>query len=404
MNKITIGLIKEGKVPADRRVAFTPTQCQQIQELFPYVDIKVEQSKERCFNAEEYIQKGIQVVDDLQDCDLLFGIKEVPVTQLIPHKTYLFFSHTIKEQPFNRKMLQAILEKQITLIDYECLVDDNGERVVAFGRYAGIVGAYNGIRTFGLRTGLFALTPAHQCLDMEELQKEYLKVKLPPVKIVMTGTGRVAKGAAEVLLNMGIRLVSPTDFLQHEFNTPVFTMLGSGDYYARLDGEAWDSKYFYKHPGAVTSVFKKYLKQADVLIAAAYWNPKSPKLFSADDMKAPDFKVKVIADITCDINGSVPSTLKASSIADPVYDYNPYTGELEPPFSADTNINVMAIDNLPCELPRDASQFFGKQLLDKVLPNLFGEADGEMISRATITKDGELTERYNYLSSYAYQK
>jgi saccharopine dehydrogenase (NAD+, L-lysine-forming) len=404
MKKIKIGLIKEGKVPTDRRVALTPEQCRQVMELYPHTSICVEPSTERCYSNEEYRQAGIPVTESLEDCSLLFGIKEVPPAQLIPDKTYLFFSHTIKEQPFNRQMLQAILQKNITLIDYECLTNTSGERVVAFGRYAGIVGAYNGIMTYGRRHEAFELAPAHQCLDLQEIRKEFSKVKLPAVKIAVTGRGRVGKGVAEVLLGMQIQQVTPQQFLEQEFNEPVFTQLGSADYYQRLDGEEWNSEYFYDNPDKVASTFRRYTKVADILLAAAYWDPKSPTLFSAEDMKAPDFRIKVIADITCDIKGSIPSTLRASTIQDPVYDYNPYSGELEPPFSADTNINVMAVDNLPCELPRDASKDFGKQLIEQVFPFLLGDKQKSMLAEATIAKAGELTGYYSYLSNYVYQK
>jgi saccharopine dehydrogenase (NAD+, L-lysine-forming) len=404
MKKIKIGLIKEGKVPTDRRVALTPEQCHQVMKLYPHISICVEPSTERCYSDEEYRQAGIPVAESIEDCNLLFGIKEVPPTQLIPGKTYLFFSHTIKEQPFNRQMLQSILQKNITLIDYECLTNASGERVVAFGRYAGIVGAYNGIMTYGRRHGTFELTPAHQCKDLQAMKEEFSKVKLPPVKIVVTGRGRVGKGVAEVLLGMKIRQVSPQQLLEQGFDEPVFTQLASVDYYQRLDGEAWNSEYFYSNPDKVASTFKRYTRVADILLAAAYWDPESPALFSAEDMKAPDFRIKVIADITCDINGSIPSTLRASTIQDPVYDYNPYSGELEPAFSADTNINVMAVDNLPCELPRDASKDFGKQLIEQVFPLLLGDKENSMLAEATITKAGELTDFYSYLSNYVYQK
>lgn len=401
MTKVKIGLIKEGKVPVDKRVPLTPKKCEEAMQEFPDLEIVVQPSEVRCFADKEYAGLGIKLQHDLSDCDVLFGVKEVPVDQLIPGKTYFFFSHTIKKQPHNAKLLRAILDKNITLIDYELLTDKEGHRIVAFGRYAGIVGAYNGILTYGKKHRLFDLRPAYLCHEMEDMEEEFFKVKLPPVKIAVTGGGRVAGGAIEVLDKMGIRKVSVFDYLYKQFTEPVYAQLHSGDYNTREDVEVWDSPDFYANPHLYKSTFRKFTKVTDLLLACAYWNPQAPKLFSEEDTRQPDFKIDTIADITCDVDGSIPTTKRATSIPEPAYDYNPKTGELEPPYSSEDNITIMAVDNLPCELPRNASRDFGRNIIDYVFPQFFNSDEGDMLEKATIAKAGKLTEKYKYLQEYA---
>lgn len=400
MKNLQIGLVREGKTPPDKRVPFTPQQVEEIQQRFPSVKVHCQESPLRCFTDDEYKALDVTVKPNIQDCDILMGIKEVPVENLIANKTYLFFSHTIKKQPYNRKLLQAVLQKKIRLIDYEVLTDKLGNRLVAFGRYAGIVGAYNGLWTYGKRFDTFTLRRAFECFDINDLKLELRKVKLPPVKIILTGAGRVAKGAMETLDTAGIRKVSPYTFLAKTFDEPVYVQLGSADYHMRKEGGHFNRDEFHKHPEKYVSTFLPYCQAADILMAGAFWNPKAPVLFTRQDMLAPDFKIKVIADITCDIDGSVPSTKKASSIADPIYDYNPASDSVEPSLFKKSNVTVMAIDNLPCELPRSASEEFGHDLIDKVIPLLVGDDQDDIIKRATIAEDGNLTAHFQYLSDY----
>lgn len=399
--KLKLGIIREGKNPPDKRVPFTPVQTEEIEQRFPHMKVVVQKSPLRCFNDSEYKELDIEVADDVAHCDVLMGIKEVPVDQLVASKTYLFFSHTIKKQPYNKKLLKEILKKKIRLIDYETLTDRLGNRMVAFGRFAGIVGAFNGLWTYGKRYNAFNLRRAFECFDINDLKLELRKVALPPVKIILTGAGRVGKGAMETLDTAGIRKVTPADFLTHTFHEPVYVQLGSGDYHIRKDGGHFNREEFHKHPERYTSDFLKYTKVADILMAGAFWNPKAPVLFTTEDMKSSDFKIKVIADITCDIGGSIPSTKKASTIADPIYDYNPATDSIEPPVSHEKLITVMAVDNLPCELPRSASEEFGRDLIDKILPLFLNDDPDAILHRATIAKGGELTDTFAYLSDYA---
>lgn len=397
---IRIGLIKEGKNPPDKRVPFTPLQVEEIQQRFPDVSVICQTSSFRCFKDNEYKELGIEVGEDLSGCDILMGIKEVPIAELIANKTYLFFSHTIKKQPYNRALLQAIIKKNIRLIDYEALKDSQGNRLVAFGRFAGIVGAYNGLWAYGKRYMLFNVRRAFECFDINDLKLELRKVKLPPVKIILTGAGRVARGAMETLDTAGIRKVTPSDFLTKKYSEPVYVQLSSAEYHVRKEGGHFNRDEFHKHPELYRSTFSEYTHVADILLAGAYWNPKAPVLFTAAEMRLEHFKIKIIADITCDIMGSIPSTKKASSIPEPLYDYDPFTEELKMPMSSESHVTVMAVDNLPCELPRSASEEFGRDLIDKIIKPLISEDVDGIIKRGTITENGHLTALFEYLQDY----
>lgn len=399
MQPIKIGLIREGKIPPDKRVAFTPRQAEEIQQRFPNVKITCEPSDVRAYKESEYKERGI-VIGDISDCDILMGIKEVPMRNLIAGKTYLFFSHTMKMQPYNRGLLQDVLRKKIRLIDYEALKDIQGNRLVAFGRFAGIVGAYNGLWVYGNRYKKYSLRRAFECFDINDLKLELRKVKLPPIKIVLTGAGRVAKGAMETLDTVGIRKVSSKDFLTQHFDKPVYVQLSSADYHVRKDGGHFNREEFHQHPELYNSDFAKFTKMSDLLLAGAFWNTKAPKLFTREDMLDPNFKIKIVADITCDINGSVPTTKKPSSIVDPLYDYNAATDSTTSPLSDENLITVMAVDNLPCELPRSASEEFGRDLIDRILKPLLGDDSEGVIDRATIAENGYLTKHFSYLSDY----
>lgn len=402
MKPMKVGILREGKTPPDKRVPLTPDQCVEVMNTFRDVEVIVQPSPIRSFKDEEYKALGIELREDVSDCDVLLGVKEVRVEDFIPGKTYFFFSHTIKKQAYNRKLLQTVLAKKIQLVDYEVLTNKEGFRIIGFGRFAGLVGAYNGLRAFGLKNELFNLKPAHECDDLEEMLQHLDEITLPPAKITLTGDGRVAGGVLEILDHMKIMRVSPEGFLNEvEPESPIYVQLLPNNYVQRSDGETFDLMHFFNHPEMYENTFGEFAKATDLLVAAAYWDPKAPVLFTADEMKDPDFRISVISDITCDIEGSIPSTKKASTIADPFYDYNPFSEEMEEAFSNPNNISVQAVDNLPCELPKDASLDFGRNLIDKVFPSLFGEDTDKIIERASITKDGQLSDKFSYLQDFA---
>ncbi|MDX1903215.1 MAG: NAD(P)-dependent oxidoreductase [Thermonemataceae bacterium] len=396
---IKIGIIREGKTPVDRRVVLLPEQCIAIEKANPEVKIFVQSSVVRCVKDEAYMQLGLPILENVETCDILLGVKEVPIKDLIPEKTYFFFSHTIKKQAYNKPLLRAILEKNIRLIDYECLTDDKGERIIAFGRYAGIVGAYNAIRTWGLKYQLFELHRAIDCVDYEDLLAELQKVTLPPIKIAVTGRGRSGGGTLEVLKAMHIKQVSAKEYLEQNFDEPVFVHLASSDYYKPKQASI-SFEEFYDNPQLFETDFLKFAYQTDLFISTHYWNPKAPKLFEITDTQSDKFRIKVVADITCDIDGSIPTTLRASTIADPLYDFNPNTLQEERVFTNTQNITVMAVDNLPTELPFGASKDFGEQFIKEVLPQFFNGDKNQVLERATIAQNGKLSPYFTYLQDF----
>ena len=401
MERIKVGVLRETKNPPDRRVVVSPEAAKLMTEKFPNIDLVIQTSENRCFIDQEYKDLGLTLVDDVSDCDILMGVKEVAKSKLIANKKYLFFSHTAKEQDYNRPLLQKILANNIQIIDHEYLTDENGTRLVAFGRWAGLVGAYNGLLAYGEKTKRFSIKRANQCHDLKELEQEIAKVDLGPVKILITGGGRVAHGAMEVLeLVKGIEKVTAQQFLTKDFDHPVFCQIDPWDYLERNDGLPFDFKYFIKHPCKHTSTFKPYTKVTDMFIACHFWDEKSPVFISKEDMKESDFKINLIADVSCDIDGPIASTVRPSTIAEPIYGYCPDTGE-EVDASNPKAVTVMAVDNLPGELPRNASVDFGSGLIEKVFPSLFGEDSKGIIHRASITTlDGKLNEPFTYLEDY----
>lgn len=393
-----IGIIKEGKTPPDTRVPLSPEQCAYIMDKYP-VEIWVQPSPNRCFTDKEYAEQGVRLTDEMDKCDVLIGVKEVKIKDLINDKKYFFFSHTIKRQVYNQDLLRAIVEKNIQLLDYEVLTNEKGKRVIAFGRWAGIVGAHNGLWTYGKRTKTFELPRMTTFKNFRAVKKFYReKLELPNIKIVLTGSGRVGKGAAEVLDSMEIRKVKPKEFLEENFNEPVYTQLICNDYAARIDGKAFVKKDFYANPKLYKSIFEDYTKVADIMINGIYWDNDAPQFFTIKDMKRSDFNIKVIADVTCDIApiASIPSTLYATTITDPVFGFNTETEKAEAAFQENT-IDMMTIDNLPNELPRDASRHFGEQFINHVLEELLNDENSDMIRKASITKNGDLTEKFEYL-------
>ena len=395
-----IGLIKEGKNPPDKRVPLSPKQCKWIKEKYPDVELVVQKSQIRKYKDQEYLNEGIILVDKIEDCDVLLGVKEVPIDQLIPDKKYFFFSHTFKKQPYNRKLLQAIINKKIQLIDWETITNDKGQRLIAFGRFAGIVGCYNGFLGYGLKSKRYSLKRAHKCEDRQEMEKELHKLNIPKdFKLVITGGGRVGKGALEIIAKTDIKKVSPEDFLAKEFNFPVYSQLDVEDYISRKDNKSFDKSEFFNDPVGHSSTFMKYAKVADLYIACHYWDNRSPFIFTREDMLDPDWKISVVADVSCDIDGPVACTLRPSTISDPFYGYNPHT-QKEVDFQYEKSIGVMAVDNLPCELPKDASTEFGKMFIDHVLEPLTGNDPENIIYRASETLDGKLTPQFEYLKNY----
>ena len=394
-----IGLLREWKEPVDKRVALTPDQCVQFTNKFPEIELVVEKSPDRTFSDQAYKKLGIAVVSDVSDCDILFGIKEVPIEKLIPNKTYFFFSHTIKEQAYNRDLLRAILEKNITLIDYETLTWSEGGRILGFGKWAGIAGAYNAFLTWGKKTDKFTLPPAYETDDYEESIRLLSELDLNRLRVVFTGNGRVADGIREVLEQMKLKECSPQEFISQPPRNAYFTQLTSWDLYHRKDGGPWDIQHFYNNHDAYCCEFDNFLPYTDILINGIYWEESMPPFFTVKDTKQSNFAIKVIADITCDVQGSIPITMEATNIYNPTFGWSKSEQKQVAPFGEDT-IDIMAVNNLPTELPKNASEEFGSLLLEHILPLVARRDKQSILKRATITTKGKLTKNYEYLTDF----
>ena len=396
---IKIGLIKEGKIPADNRVALTPAQCKWIQKNDPGITVVAQSSPDRCFTDREYQFAGVTVAEDISDCDILLGIKEVPVDHLIPGKTYLFFSHTKKKQPQNRKLLKAMLDKKNTLVDYECLEHEDGQRIIGFGFFAGVVGAHNGMMAYGNRTDLFRLDRVYKQRSFRELIHTYFGLRLPNVKIAITGSGRVAHGILEIMNLMGIHEVEPDDYLLRRFSYPVYTQLKGAELYENKNTGKYNRMEFHEHPELYQCKFLPYSEQTDILLNGVYWDKNVPRIFEKENVKAEQFIIQTIADITDDVDGSIPINLGDQSIENPVYGVGKTSFQRTDPYLPNS-IDIMAVGNLPNELPKDASRYFGEQLIKHVLEDIVANGSA-IIERASIVKNGELTPHFEYLREYA---
>lgn len=399
MPMIRIGLLREGKNPPDSRVALTPAQCKWLQKSFEQVQIVVQPSSTRCFSDLEYQRAGVSIQEDLSDCEYIFGIKEVPIDQLIEQKTYLFFSHTKKLQPYNQALFRDVIKKRIRLIDYECLEHEDGQRIIGFGFFAGVVGAHNGMMAYGKRTKSFNLGRVYKQRSFRELIHSYFGLKIPPVKIAVTGSGRVAHGILEVMNLMGIHEVEPSDYLKRQYSYPVYTHLKGADLFQNKLTGGYDREEFHAHHERYKTRFKPYAYVTDVLMNGIYWEQGMERLFEKEDVSDPRFRIVTIADISDDANGSVPINLGDQSIEDPLYGVDRTTFAKTAPYLPES-VDVMAVGNLPNELPRDASRYFGEQLIKYILEDLF-KGGSPLIEKATLTKEGQLSPYYAYMRSYA---
>jgi alanine dehydrogenase len=392
-------IIQERKSPPDRRVVLDPKSCQKLLSTFPSAQLIIESSPIRAFTDMDYSSVGLDVVSDVSSADVLIGVKEVPIEALIPNKSYFFFSHTIKKQPYNRNLLQAILDKNITLYDHETLVNKFHHRLIGFGYYAGVVGAYNGFRALGLKLNSFKLPKANTLVDRLALNKQLDQINIPSVKIILTGTGRVGQGAKEILDHLNIKQVSVNQFLNDKFEDAVYVQLDVLDYCERHDGMSIGKKDFFESPKAYKSIFDRFTKIADFFIAGHYYAKDAPVFFTREQAKASSFNLKVVADISCDIDGPVACTIRPSTIDQPIYGYDPET-ESEVDFKNTSAIAVMAVDNLPCELPKDSSEGFGNSFVENILPAFFNNDHGGILNRAKMTENGKLTSSFSYLQDY----
>ena len=402
-NQLTnIGIVRESRND-ENRTPLVPEHIKKYKESNPNINFIIQSSNSRCFSDEEYELCGAKINENLNECSIIFGVKEIDPNILINNRTYLFFSHTFKinKQQKNiekhkKDLLLSILNKKITLIDYENIRGKNGTRCLGFGRFAGIVGCYNTLNLLLRVLGKQSLASAYKINDYERLVLNLKNLYFPKTKILVTGDGRVAKGVIELLNQTNIKAVSKKDFLEKKFDQPIFCNLETKDYVTNNSSTNFNLEHFINNPQDYSSSALQYLKETNILISAHYWDPSSPKIFENEDLKVLQ-NLKIVGDITCDINGSVPTTIRSTTIEEPNYWIERYN--LKEIDENNDGIAVMAVDNLPSELPRDSSTEFSEGIIKEVLPFLLKEDDGRILN-GTITTDGSFLEKYNYLNDY----
>ena len=397
-----IGIVRESRND-ENRTPLVPEHIKKYKESNPNVNFIIQPSNSRCFSDEEYELCGAKINENLNECSIIFGVKEIDQNILINNRTYLFFSHTFKinKQQKNidknkKDLLLSILNKKIKLIDYENIRGKNGTRCLGFGRFAGIVGCYNTLNLLLRVLGKQTLASAYKIDDYERLVLNLKNLYFPKTKILVTGDGRVSKGVIELLNQTNIKAVSKKDFLEKKFDQPIFCNLETKDYVTNNSFTDFSLEHFINNPQDYSSSALQYLKETNILISAHYWDPSSPKIFEGEDLKNLE-NLKIVGDITCDINGSIPTTIRSTTIEKPNYWIE--RNNLKEIDENNDGIAVMAVDNLPSELPRDSSTEFSEGIINEVLPFLLKEDDGRILN-GTITTDGSFLEKYNYLNDY----
>ena len=393
---ITLAVLSEARID-ENRTPFSPSQISNLLEKFSNLKIIVQPSKRRCFKNEDYLKAGARITDDLSSADIIFGVKEVDISTLIKDKTYLFFSHTskvlqyigqkLKDETviYKKELLKKIIKKNITLIDYENIreVSGKGYRYLGFGRFAGIIGTYNTLNLHLKLNNKQPLSRAFEINNYEQIKKLISNQNFNKIKILLTGSGRASKGAIEMLEHANIKQVGINDYLNKKYNESIFTNISAKDHIEKKDGKD-------------VSKVKNYLFDTDMFIACHYWDTKFPKLFFPKHIN--EFKkLKIIGDITCDINGSVPTTIRSTTIAKPYYSID--IDSMKEINLGNKGIAVMAVDNLPSELPREASEEFGNSVISEILPYLIDKDDGR-INRATTASNGKFSENFSYLNDF----
>ncbi|MGA1330673.1 MAG: NAD(P)-dependent oxidoreductase [Bacteroidia bacterium] len=414
MKTLQLGILRESKTPPDLRTPLVPEDCRILLNRFEGLRIVVQPSTLRCFTDEQYQEVGCQISENLEGSSLVLGVKEVSLSSLAPGMAYAFFSHTIKAQPYNRPMMQHMVRENITLFDYELMTDDNGRRTVAFGHWAGIVGAWHALRMRCLRNGDHHIPSAAQVGSYEGLQSWAKKLTLDPCLLVLCGSGRVGQGVLQMLHDAEIEAVEPSAILKLPeqpwsslHHKPAYVLLESKHMVQSLDGSPFDEAAFYQNPGTYRSALAPFLSRGDVLINSIYWDPRGPRHFEVSDIQQSSFRVSQIADISCDIQGSVPITTRATTIQDPYYGVSRLDLSEIPPFLS-YGVDLMAVDNLPCELPREASGEFSRALSQHFLLPFIASQQSEPqaelplnLSKARLLDQGTLHPSLSHLTTYA---
>lgn len=434
MSKI-IGIRHEDKYLMERRVAIVPAYVKKLVKE-QGLEFLVERSDKRVFTHKEFEEAGAKIVTDLSPASVIFGVKEMPLDFFETGKTYIFFSHTIKGQAYNMPLLRKMIVKKVNLIDYEKVANDEGRRLIFFGRFAGLAGMINSLWSFGqrlreqgLETPFSKIRQAHTYASLDEAKKVISQVgreiavnglpkEISPLTIGFTGYGNVSNGAQEIAGLLPIMEISPSELLklkaqEKKPSNVLYKIVFKESDLAKPKNAAADFELqdYYQQPEKYESDFDQYIPHLSVLMNCMYWDKRYPFLVTKDYLEKlyanGEPKLKVIGDVTCDPNGSIQCTHKGTEIEDPVFVYNPFTREPKMGFKGD-GLLIMAVDILPSELPRESSVGFSTALLPYV--KAIADADYNLdfialklpmpIKRAMILHRGELTPDYQYLKSF----
>ena len=429
-----IGLRYEDKYLMEKRVALVPNHVRQL--VRQGIQVEVEKSDKRVFRDSEYAAAGARLVDELKEADLVLGVKEMPLGYFSMGKTYVFFSHTIKGQPYNMPLLRDMMAHKVNLVDYERIVDESGQRLIFFGKFAGLAGMINSLwslgqryRELGIDTPFLHINQTHQYDSLELAKKAVKEVgdwirrngvseTIAPLTVGITGYGNVSNGAQEILDLLPVEEISPGQLLELEksnkysLNVVYKTVFKEEDLSRpRKRGAVFELQHYYQHPDQYENQFEHYIPQLTVLMNCMYWDDRYPRIVTKDYLEklfthgTP--KLTVIGDVTCDPDGSIECTHKGTEIEDPVFVFNPFPDQPKMGFRG-KGILVMAVDILPSELPREASQTFSDALIG-FIPSLvradfqkpFDKLDLPFpIRKAMILHNGELTDDYKYLEEF----
>ncbi len=429
-----LGIRHEDKYLMERRAPLTPSHVNKLIEKHG-LKFTVESSGKRIFTDEEYRQAGAQIEKDLKKCQVIFGVKEIPEDYFEKHKTYIFFSHVIKGQPYNMPMIKRMIGLNCNLIDYECIVDERNRRLIFFGRHAGLAGMINSLwslgkrlRRYGFETPFVQIKQSYKYDSLKEakeavtlvgkqIAEEGLPEELCPITIGFTGYGNVSNGAQEIASLLPMKEILPEELTKLDKwknlpNNTLFKIIFKEKHlFARNDGKTFELQDYYYNPDNYQPVFEKYIPHLTVLMNCMYWDDRYPRIVTKKYIQKlfekgrP--KLTVIGDITCDPDGSVEITHKGTPVENPVFVYNPFTRKPTSGFEGE-GILVMAVDILPTELPRDSSMTFADALTDFVKP--IADADfnkpfeniklPDPVKKALILHKGSFTPDYRYIEDF----
>lgn len=429
-----IGIRYEDKYLMERRVALVPEHIMELTEQG--VEIEVVKSDKRIFKDAEFEKVGAKIVDEVTDSDIVIGVKEMPIGYFKKDKTYIFFSHTIKGQPYNMPLLQDILNSGANLIDYEKIEDEQGRRLIFFGHFAGLAGMINSLwalgqrwRKMGIDTPLLKIQQTHHYDSLEDakgvirevgdfIRENGLPENVTPLTIGITGYGNVSKGAQEILDLLPVVEISPEELIalknQKDNSAKVIfkTIFKEENLSKPLDNsKEFVLQEYYDHPERFESQFEPYIPHMTILMNCMYWDDRYPRLVTKDYLeklyRSGTPKLTVIGDVTCDPDGSIEALHNGTEIEDPVFVYNPFTRQPTMGFEGE-GLLIMGVDILPSELPREASQTFSDALigfLPEIVNTDFNVSFENLrlplpIKKAMIVFKGKLTPDYEYLNEH----